>query len=122
MPKNRNTRSRKIARQNKARNSRSLPPVPRIVASPNQAQAALESVFTAQAFPMAVLDGQPRQVTLQHIADWLDADYAAKGEPPLEPGELAEILTHDVIFGRLRVRTDGLWESSQPYFTDGAEA
>jgi len=122
MPKNRSTRSKKIARQNKTRNSRALPPVPRIVTSPAQAQAALESVFTGQSFPMAAADGKTRQVTLQRIADWLEADYASKGEPPLEPGELDEILTHDVIFGRLHVRTDGLWESTQPYFTDGAES
>lgn len=122
MPKNRSTRSQKIARQNKARDSRSLPLVPRIIASPTQAQAALQSVFAAQAFPMAASDGQTQQVTLQHVTDWLDADYTAKGEPPLEPGEIIEILTHDVIFGRLRVRTDGLWESSQPYFTDGSGA
>jgi hypothetical protein len=122
MPKNRSTRSQKIARQNKARNSRGLQPVPRIVASPPQAQAALQSAFTAQDFPMVASDEQTRRVTLQHIADWLEADYAAKGEPDLEPGELIEILTHDVMFGRLRVRTDGLWESSQPYFADGSEA
>ena len=121
MPKNRSSRSRKLARQTKARVNRSLPPVPRLVASPAEARAALEQGSALGYFPVASEDGQVRQVTFQQISDWHEASYAANGEPPLEPGELDEILMHDVMFGRLRLRTDGLWESSQAYFADGDE-
>lgn len=122
MPKNRNSRSQKLARQTKARASRSLPPVPRLVASPAEAREALEHATALGYFLMASKDGQARQVTFQQLSDWHEASYAATGEPALEPGELNEILMHDVMFGRLSLRTDGLWESSQAYFTDGAEA
>ena len=71
---------------------------------------------------MAGTNGETREVTYQQISDWHNASYAANGEPPLEPGEVDEILTHDVMFGRLRLRPDGLWESGQAYFADGADA
>lgn len=122
MPRNRSTRQAKIARQAKAGASRGLPPVPRLVTSPSEARAALEQVGATGAFRMQGANGQTRGVTYRHISDWHNTSYAAKGEPPLDPGELAEILMHDVMFGRLRLRTDGLWESNQPYFADGSEA
>lgn len=122
MPKNRSSRSKKLARQTKARVSRSLPPVPRLVASASEARAVLERVATAGYFPVAGPDGQTLTVTLQQIRDWHNASLAADGEPPLEPGELSEILVHDFIFGRLRLRTDGLWESDDDYLGTGAQA
>lgn len=103
-------------------NNRNLPLVPRLIASAADARAALEGVVAAGHFPVAGPDGQTRQVTLEQISDWRNANYAAKGEPPLEPEELDEVLIHDFIFGRLRVRTDGLWESDNGYLTGGVKA
>jgi hypothetical protein len=116
MPKNRSSRSKKLTRQAKARTSRSLPPVPRLVASPAEARSALERVAIDGHFQMAGPEGQTHTVTFQAISDWHNASYAANGEPPLELGELSEILMHDFMFGRLRLRTDGLWESDADYF------
>ncbi|MEV6146348.1 hypothetical protein [Streptomyces sp. NPDC051992] len=119
MPKNRSSRTQKLAHQAAARTNRGLPSVPRIVTSPADARAALEQVGITGAFPMAGPDGQVRQVTWRQISDWHHTSLAAKEEPPLEPGELTEILLQDLMFGRLRLRTDGLWESSEAYFADG---
>ncbi|MDX3531947.1 hypothetical protein P1P75_37510 [Streptomyces sp. ID05-39B] len=122
MPKNRSSRSQKLARQSKARASRAVPPMPRLVASPLEARTVLEQVAGTGHFALIDSNGQRQQVTMRHIRDWHNASLTADGQPPLEPGELAEILMHDFMFGRLRLRTDGPWESDDDYLTPGGQA
>ncbi|NUS26773.1 MAG: hypothetical protein HOV92_21435 [Streptomyces sp.] len=119
MPKNRTTRAKKLARQGKARARRQAVHTTIDVA---KMFAAFEQVAIAGLFPVAGPDGETRQVPYQHVVDWHNAELAADGEPLLGPGELTQLLIDDVMFGHLRLRSDGLWESSQPYFTAGAEA
>lgn len=116
MPKNRSSRSKKLARQDKARISRGVLDVPRITWDPKAIRAALDQVAVTGYFPMVGSDGQARQITYKQVRDWCAADLAAEGEPVLEPDEFTDILRNDLIFGFLRLRTDGLWESDQVYF------
>lgn len=119
MPKNRSNRTKKLARQNKARfRSQTV----RTTTDVAEMRAALERVALSGAFPVPGSDGEIRQVSYRQIVDWHNAGLAADGEPPLEPGELPQLLLDDVMFGHLRLRTDGLWECDQPYFQDAASA
>jgi hypothetical protein len=93
--------------------------VPKLVASLAIARAAIERIADLGRFPVAGEDGSARQVTFQQLQDWHNAAFVKAGQPTLEPGELTEILMHDFAFGRLRLRSDGLWEGDVDYLTGG---
>lgn len=115
MPKNRSNRQAKIARQRRARAHRDL----------TQQQDTLTAFTLACAtgsLPMACPGGQTRHLTLARITDWFNEGLARDGEPPLEDGELNELLSADLLMGRFRLRPDGLWESDDDYFEDRSEA
>jgi hypothetical protein len=115
MPKNLSNRTRKLQRQAKAHAHRHGA---RSHIDITAMYAALEQVAVTGHFAMAGTDGQPQHLPYRRVVDWHNAALAADGEPPLEFGELTTILIDDVMFGRLRLRPDGLWESDDDYFTD----
>lgn len=91
----------------------------RLVVSPAGARAARDSIFAEGVLTMRGAGGQTWKITVDDVREWHEIEYSSKGEPPLEPGELSEILFNDVSFGHLVRRADGLWESELPYFAQG---
>lgn len=115
MPKNRSNRQARIARQRKARAARSQ-------AQHTDVLTAFTEACASGFFPMAGADGETRRLPVARIAEWHNEGLARDGEPPLERGELTSLLADDLMFGRLRLRPDGLWESDDDYFTAGSRA
>lgn len=115
MPKNRSNRQTKMARQRRARAHRGQTQQPDVL-------TAFTLACASGSLPVACPDGQTRQLTLARITDWHNEGLALDGEPPLEQGELTELLSADILMGRLRLRQDGLWESDDDYFTEGSRA
>lgn len=115
MPKNRSSKQAKIARQRRARAHRG-------VTQQQDTLTAFTLACSTGYLPMACPDGQTRQLTLARITDWHNEGLARDGEPPLELGELTELLSDDLLMGRLRLRPDGLWESDDDYFEDRSQA
>ncbi|WP_399559185.1 hypothetical protein OH809_45270 (plasmid) [Streptomyces sp. NBC_00873] len=115
--KKRNTSSRtaKLRRQAKARAERSTRTAPDWAPLP----AALEAFEQACAIGYLRVrrpDGQIEELTLTRIRDYLNAAYAASDESPLEPGELADLLSADLRDGEMAMWTDGLWSVNEDYF------
>ncbi|MGW9238105.1 hypothetical protein ACWGRL_05110 [[Kitasatospora] papulosa] len=116
--KKRSTSSRaaKVQRQAKARAARSTGASALKLASLPEALAAFEQACAAGYLSVIRPDGQVQKLTLDRIRDHFNAAFAADGEAPLEPGELAGLLADDLRDGEMAMRTDGVWAVHESYF------
>lgn len=115
--KKRSTSSRaaKVQRQAKARAARSTRTSREWAAFPDMI-AALTQACALGYLRVLRPSGDIEDLPLTHIRDYLNAAYASDGEPPLDPGELAEMLGGDLRDGEMAMWTDGLWSVNEDYF------
>ncbi|WP_331728988.1 hypothetical protein OG693_39160 (plasmid) [Streptomyces sp. NBC_01259] len=116
--KQRNTSSRaaKMRRQAKARGARSTrTPSPKL-ASLSESLKAFEQACAVGYLSAIHPDGHVQQLSFDRIRDHFNAAFAADGESPLAPDELATLLAADLREGEMAMRTDGVWAVHESYF------
>lgn len=111
-----NSRAAKVQRQNKARAARSTrAPSPKL-ASLTEALEAFEQACAVGYLRVIRPDGHVQKLAFDRIRDHFNAAFAADGESPLAPGELAGLPADELREGEMAMRTDGVWAVHESYF------
>lgn len=114
--RNPSSRAAKVQRQAKARAARSTRTPSLRLASLPEALEAFEQACAVGYLSVIRPDGHVQKLTFDRIRDHFNAAFAADGESPLEPGELAGLLADDLREGEMAMRTDGVWAVHESYF------
>ncbi|MFB8122079.1 hypothetical protein ACFVG1_12905 [Streptomyces bacillaris] len=115
--KKRNTSAKAARAQRlaKARAARSTRTPSLKLASLPEALAAFEQACAVGYLNVLRPSGHVQKLTFDRIRDRLNAAFAADGEPPLEPGELAGLLADELRDGEMAMRSDGMWAVHESY-------
>jgi len=83
--------------------------------------AAFTDSVAAGVFRMVCPDGEIRDLTLERMRAHMEADITPDGMEPFgDHATFLHFLAVDLEFGAFRLRPDGLWETTEDYFTDRA--